>query len=135
MRIVSRRRIIAIALACGCSTLLGSACDQVTPEGLQHRERLRRKARLKPLVGMTRDEVRADMGDPDRTQDGTVGPCWGPQEALWAVLGEGTAYEEWVWTDGKWVMYAWFAASGGTTGNRSAWTVVEVGVGRTDVVY
>jgi hypothetical protein len=114
---------------------VAAGCEELSPEVLQQREWVRRETDLKRLVGMSRDDVRAAMGTPERTRDDRVAVCWGPQEALWSVLREGDPYEEWVWTDGAWLTYAWFAAPPGTQSEREAWKVVWVAVGRTDVVY
>ncbi len=135
MRVRTGPRLMAFALVVGAAPILLSACDGLSPEVIQQRESMRREARLKELVGRTRDEVRNVMGLPDRTREDRVQQCWGPQEGLWSVLKEGSPYEEWVWIDQKWVMYAWLADPEGKQPDQSASRVVLTAVSRTDVVY
>lgn len=139
MRVRTGPRLMAFALVVGAAPILLSACDGLSPEVIQQREQqresMRRQARLKELVGLTRDEVRNVMGLPDRTREDRVQQCWGPQEGLWSVLGEGGPYEEWVWIDQKWLMYAWLADPEGKQPDQNAWRVVLTAVSRTDVVY
>jgi len=135
MRVRTPARLMAFALVVGAAPILLSACDGLSPEVIQQRESMRREARLKELVGRTRDEVRNVMGLPDRTREDHVQQCWGPQEGLWSVLEEGSPYEEWLWIDQKWVMYAWLADPEGKQPDQSAWRVVLTAVSRTDVVY
>ena len=135
MRVRIGPRLMAFALVVGAAPILLSACDGLLPEVIQQRESMRREARLKELVGRTRDEVRNVMGLPDRTREDRVQQCWGPQEGLWSVLEEGSPYEEWLWIDQKWVMYAWLADPEGKQPDQNAWRVVLTAVSRTDVVY
>jgi len=132
-----RLRLVCLAVAASGTAVLATGCEEVSPEVLRQREWMRRESDLRRLLGMSRDEVRAEMGEPERTRDDRERgvPSFGPGEGLSSVLDEGDAYEEWVWTDDKWEMYAWFAAPRGTQAERGTWKVVWVAVGRTDVVY
>ena len=78
-------------------------------------------------IGSLRGEVRAQVGQPQRTQEFRLpeAPFFGPQEGLAGLIPPGTLVEEWVYTLDNDELYVWFAAEEGDAVGE--WRVIETG--------
>ena len=79
-----------------------------------------------PVVGSTKDNVLASMGEPDQIQDFILPdpPYYGPQEGLINLVPAGTLIEEWTYIIGDDILYVWF--SGENDVARDNWLILHV---------
>lgn len=87
--------------------------------------------------GKSRDEVLKSLGPPLRKRGDTApagpSPSWGPQEGLESLIGLGAPYEEWLYRDGGYDYYVWFATRTGQP--QSQWVVMAVAKYPTGAVF
>lgn len=72
-------------------------------------------AHVEPEVGLTHQQVRAALGEPDEREEFMMpqGPLFGPQEKLSGVVPAGGVVEEWRYEHDGQVIYVWFHARRG----------------------
>lgn len=87
------------------------------------------------LVGLSRDEIRRLLGEPDANRDLTLtgDPFFGPQERLAGLVPPGSTVEEWQYEWGQERLYVWFY--GGEASSRTDWTVILSAKVPRDAVY
>jgi protein-S-isoprenylcysteine O-methyltransferase Ste14 len=78
-------------------------------------------------VGAGLEEVREQLGEPQREQDFIMPevPFFGPQESLTDLVPAGTLVKEWVYSVGEEELYVWFASAQGAAPD--LWRVVATG--------
>jgi hypothetical protein len=87
------------------------------------------------VIGMSKAEVTAKLGQPDATATATFTHGFGPQEKLGDKLKVGQTYETWTYKHGKLELYVWFAAPDDTTQDPAAWRAIDVGTHEEGRVY
>jgi len=92
-------------------------------------------ALVEPEVGLTRQEVKDALGEPDATQEFVMpdGSFFGPQEKLDGLVPAGSTVEEWRYELGDDVMYVWFYGDSGAGSDGSK--VIATAIVPKDAVY
>ncbi|MFC1805944.1 hypothetical protein ACFL09_03090 [Planctomycetota bacterium] len=89
------------------------------------------RRRLEKLVGLSKIEVTATLGQPTGVRPEILAGGFGPMPQL----PQGTPYDQWEYVRGQWTYLIWFADPGGTEPDRALWRVVGVGLHHESSVY
>jgi len=122
--------LIALAVV-GAALTAGKACIP-SPAIRQMREEMRLRKELEVLVGLSKDEVIAKLGEAAvKRQQMVMRAGFGPQPQL----PDGEPYDQWRYNVGDWIYLIWFADPQRAEPDRERWPVVGVYVHHKDVVF